>query len=90
MENKIKFKQVNCDTYGNSRYVCHFLELINEQDNENVKNSGLYQVRELYNIAVNKARKIGGKKYNAKNYGGGIVFSCCNTEEIENKIKSIL
>ena len=90
MQNKINFKQVNCDNYGKPRFVCHFLELINEQDNEQVKNDGLHSISNLYNIAVYKAKKIGGKKYNGKDYGGGIVFQTYNTNTIEEKIKSIL
>ena len=34
-----------------------------------------------YNEALNKARKIGGKKYRAKWFGGGIVFSSYNLEK---------
>ena len=33
-----------------------------------------------YNDALFKARKIGGKKYRAKWFGGGIVFSSYNLE----------
>ena len=90
MQNKINFKQVNSDYYGKPRVVCHFLELINEQDNENVKNDGLNSISNLYNIAVYKAKKIGGKKYNGKDFGGGIVFQSYNTDKLEEQIKSIL
>ena len=34
-----------------------------------------------YNEALCKARKIGGKKYRAKWFGGGIVFSSYNLNE---------
>lgn len=34
-----------------------------------------------YNEALLKARKIGGKKYRAKWFGGGIVFSSYNLNE---------
>lgn len=38
-------------------------------------------VSENYNEALFKARKIGGKKYRAKWFGGGIVFSSYNLNE---------
>ena len=34
-----------------------------------------------YNEALSQARKIGGKKYRAKWFGGGIVFSSYNLNE---------
>lgn len=34
-----------------------------------------------YNDALFKARKVGGKKYRAKWFGGGIVFSSYNLNE---------
>ena len=33
---------------------------------------------QMYRIALNKATKIGGKKYHNKQYGGGIVFQTYN------------
>ena len=36
---------------------------------------------ENYNDSLCKARKIGGKKYRAKWFGGGIVFSSYNINE---------
>ena len=36
---------------------------------------------ENYNESLFKARKIGGKKYRAKWFGGGIVFSSYNLNE---------
>lgn len=38
-------------------------------------------VSENYDEALCKARKIGGKKYRAKWFGGGIVFSSYNLNE---------
>ena len=42
-----------------------------------------------YQRAVKLANKIGGRKYSAKWYGGGIVISSYNLQDTANKIKSI-
>jgi hypothetical protein len=56
------FTRVNNDVNGNPRYVCHFFKL-------NTKS-------ERYNLALIRSRKLGGKKFHNKQYGGGIVFGC--------------
>jgi hypothetical protein len=38
------------------------------------------------NHALSKARKIGGKKFHNKQFGGGVVFQCYNTESLVNEI----
>ena len=92
MKTTIEFKRVNNDINGNPRDVCHFLPLINDQDEEKAKELSdvvrPYQmsVSHLYDIAVSKAHKIGGKKYRGKDFGGGIVFQSYNIEETEEAI----
>ena len=39
-----------------------------------------------YDAAVEKARKIGGKKYNTKWFGGGIVFQSYNVDQYLTQI----
>ena len=67
----MEFIRINNDTNGNPRYVIHWLSV------PNVKN---------YEEALNKCRKIGGKKYHNKRYGGGIVFQSYNINELEQHI----
>lgn len=91
MKNQIEFTRVNCDAYGNSRFVCHFLNFINEKDEEQAKeleklNPSYHFIDRLYNRAINKARTINGSKYRGKDYGGGIVFTTPNPADIEKKI----
>lgn len=43
-----------------------------------------------YELALWKARKIGGKKFHNKQYGGGIVFQSYNITETEKQIKELL
>ena len=56
------FTRVNNDVNGNPRYVCHYFKL-NTQS-------------ELDDLALARSRKLGGKKFHNKQYGGGIVFGC--------------
>jgi len=42
-----------------------------------------------YEYAVKKANKIGGKKYDNKSYGGGIVFQSYNIEDTWKAIQRI-
>ncbi len=88
MENtKIDFTRVNNDTNGNPRYVCHFFNLLTDSENNYI--TGL-SISDRYNVALNRARKIGGRKFHNKQFGGGIVFQSYNIQETENDILNIL
>lgn len=76
----IEFTRLTNDVNGNPRYVVHFLELISNEEGS---------VSELYEIAVKKANKIGGKKYNTKKYGGGIVFQSYSLPDLERSINEV-
>lgn len=80
------------DINGNPRYVCHYLNLLTEEEKNNPENvQRVYQgMSQGYHIALARARKIGGKKYRAKWYGGGIVFQSYNIKELEQSIKDIV
>jgi len=88
----IEFTRVNSDVNGNPRQVCHFLELVNRADEnaadymEKTRRPFHFSTHYLYEIAVMKARKIGGAKYKGKNYGGGIVFQTYEKSEEAAKI----
>ena len=92
----ISLLRVNCDLNGNSRFVLHFLNLVNDQDKEEAKRlSNIcspfnFPTHYEYEIAVNKARKIGGKKYTAKHYGGGIVFQKNSEHQLKEDILNLL
>ena len=65
--------RVNSDVNGNPRYVVSFMWFLT--DKEKSHGGGGYA------IAVKRANAwIGGKRYRAKSYGGGIVFSSYNVE----------
>lgn len=90
--NPIEFTRVNNDTNGNPCYVCHFLELITDEDRKEAESNkyDIFSISTLYNIAVKKANKIGGRKYHNKKYGGGIVFQSYNIAQTERDIKAII
>ena len=85
----MQFTRINNDVNGNPRYVCHFSDIVNEQDREMAKSYGINYISELYRIAIKKANKIGGRKYHNKSFGGGVVFQSYCTEQLENDINNL-
>lgn len=79
----IEFTRIENDVNGNPRYVCHYLNLSIESDKD-------FPVTEQYDIALKRAKKIGGKKYHNKKYGGGIVFQSFNIKDTEQSIMELL
>jgi hypothetical protein len=93
MNTTIEFTRIKNDVNGNPRYVCHFLNLSldNDRIELNKENPGyITSVEGLYNIALKRAKTIGGKKYHSKSYGGGIVFQSYNLLDTEKKILGLL
>lgn len=86
----IKFESIPPNVDGNPRVVCHFLNLNTpkEKSHEFAQEHGLGFVLVMRDIALNRARKIGGKRYHNKRYGGGIAFtiSARSIEELEDQI----
>ncbi len=76
------FTRINNDINGNPRYVFHFLGLIKDSDTA--------RLVELYDIALQRAKKIGWKKYHTKNYGGGIVIQSYNLHDEIRIINELL
>lgn len=95
MKQAIQFKQVNNDVNGNSRYVCHFTNLLTQQDREELPLSDsptfkvIDNIAARYNRALQRAKKIGGRKFHNKQYGGGIVFAGLNPQQIAQRIEEI-
>lgn len=93
MKNQIELTKINRDINGNPRYVCHFYNLLNENDTkEALKKTASYlgnRVSFEYEIALKKAKQIGGRKYNNKQFGGGIVFQSYNVDNLRKLILEI-
>lgn len=86
----IEFTRINNDGNGNPRYVCHFLNL-NTKEEKNRTGKDWIDISEKYRLALNRAKKIGGRKFHNKQYGGGIVFgSVYSLTELNNKINELL
>jgi hypothetical protein len=77
------FTRVNNDVNGNPRYVIHFMDVLNSEERMAIP------FFKQYEYAVKKAKKIGGKKYDNKQYGGGIVFQSYNLENTWKKIQEL-
>lgn len=74
----INFHNVNNDTYGNPRYVVHFMHFIN------MNYSVPFEVR--FEQALINAKKVGGSKYRGKDFGGGVVLQSYNKRTTEVNI----
>lgn len=85
---KIQWTKIKHDVNGNPRYVCSYLSLLTKRE------SSLLPFDEMgrtirptkYEIACQRANKIGGRKYHTKAYGGGIVFQSYNLQDAERSI----
>lgn len=88
MKTKIDWVRVNNDVNGNPRYVCHFLNL-NTKEELDKTGSEWVDTSEKYRLALQRAKKIGGKKFHNKQYGGGIVFQSYNINETEKHIAEV-
>lgn len=95
-QTQIELTRVGCDNVGNSRYVVHFLNLITDKDKEEAAMLSKtcspfnFTTHYEYEIAVNKSRTIGGKRYKAKHYGGGIVFTSNSKEALAESIAELM
>jgi hypothetical protein len=92
---EINFTKITNDTNGNGRYVCSFLSIVNDKDREQAQELSKictpfkFPTEYLYNIAINKAKLIGGKKYHNKKFGGGIVFQSNSLQVLNENINKI-
>lgn len=84
----IEFKKIKNDIYGNPRYVVHFMSLLSDKDWDSLP-QGLSQISDGYALAIKKAKKIGGKAYRGKDFGGGIVFQSYNTIDLAERIQEL-
>ena len=82
--------RIKSDINGNPRRVIHFLELVTAEDREAARGRDFAGVSYLYQVALNRARKIGGKKFHNKQFGGGIVFQSYSDQELEKDIAGLL
>ena len=75
--------QVNNDINGNSRYVVHFLTIPFTDDEEQP-----YYVNQSNHIEAAR-QALGGKRYRAKWFGGGIVFQAYAGKPVKHVLAAI-
>ena len=76
----MEFKRIKNDINGNPRFVFHFLAFLGTETGS---------ILERYQIALKKARTLGGKAYKGKDFGGGIVLQSYNIENTIQRIKGL-
>lgn len=77
------FVKINSDVNGNPRYVIHFLQCEPQAWKDN------YHVCIRYKNVCKLMNKIGGRKFNNKSYGGGIVFQCYSIPDLIEHIERV-
>lgn len=80
----IEFTRVSSDGNGNPRYACWYGAFITENDRNTIP------LDNRYSVALTRAKKLGGGKFNNKQFGGGIVFQSYNIEDTEKKIHEFM
>jgi hypothetical protein len=78
----MKFTRVKSDINGNPRYVVHFLECCPESWREDIT----YR----YTATCKLMNRIGGRKYNTKSYGGGVVFQSYSLDDLQKHIEELI
>jgi hypothetical protein len=84
----IEWTRIKSDINGNPRYVCHFLNLLTDEELGRT-GDGWIPISQKYAIATKRANQIGGRKYHCKAYGGGIVFQSYSLDELEAAIAKL-
>jgi hypothetical protein len=82
------FTRANNDVNGNPRYILHFLSLTAPHDL--AQYMGLDKITRKYEIALARARKHGGKKFHNKQFGGGIVFTSYNLNNLCDELNTTM
>jgi hypothetical protein len=86
----INWTRIKNDINGNPRVVCHYLSFIRQDEIVSPWVEPTEGVSAGYALALKRAKRLGGKKFHNKQYGGGIVFQCTYLEELEAEISRIL
>jgi len=81
----MQITRIKSDLNGNPRRVVHFLEFITPADR-----TGKLSTTALYDLALKRARKLGGRKFHNRQYGGGIVFQSYSDEEVRHLVDRAL
>jgi hypothetical protein len=67
----IEWTRANNSNGGIPRYVCHFFAFLTQSE---IDSYGTDNFGRLYDLGVRRSKRLGGRKFDNKQYGGGIVF----------------
>ena len=88
IEDQLNRNRQSLDANGNPRYAIHFNHMFSDKEySEQILRSE--SVEERYVKAVFRAKKIGGKRFHNKQFGGGIIFQSYNNRTLAEKIVSL-
>ena len=73
----LRMTRIKNDVNGNGRLVVHFLDLNTRAE---LDAKPWIDVPSKYELALKRARTIGGRKFHNRSYGGGIVFTAYPSE----------
>jgi hypothetical protein len=76
-------KKISNDINGNPRWVVGMHWILEEKEGEGLT------ILERFDLAVKKARKVGGTKYRGRDFGGCIVFQSYDIQATVNLAKGI-
>ena len=85
--NDYSITRIKNDVNGNPRRVIHFLSFITDADRAERSEHKLISTGSLYDLALRKARKVGGRKFHNKQYGGGIAFQAYSDSEVYELVR---
>jgi len=76
-------KKISNDINGNPRWVIGMHWILEEKEGEGLT------ILERFDLAVKKARKVGGTKYRGRDFGGCIVFQSYDIQTTVNLAKGV-
>jgi hypothetical protein len=84
----MQLSRVKNDVNGNGRFVVHFLDLVTPEERAASPEQG--RIPWLFDRALARSKKLGGRRYRGSDFGGGIVFQECGEELLRQDILNLL
>jgi hypothetical protein len=80
-------QRVKTDANGNGRFAVHFLAFLTSEESAAPWNPRDPHAK--FNLAMNKARKHGGKRYRGADFAGGVVFQAHSEADVVASILAL-
>lgn len=75
----MEITEINSNSKGHPRYVVHWLSCEPEEGCDALRSR--LTLTERYERVLREARKVGGKRFHCREYGGGVVFVSFNPQQ---------